>query len=176
MKEGPGANVNNGNDMEVAAELYARIEAVTAGTEYRLLRTEQGFELTVDVHQPGRRRSGSTQLWTYDVALDPETRTFTMTDVVRTERRALDGRPLMSETVAGRKVTRISSRALDGSARYSFSSADGHRLIRAAAEESGWEELMPAAVYAARGPALLGAAIAIAMVVGIAIAFVTGSL
>lgn len=168
--------MNSGNDTEQAAELYARVEAVTAGTEYRLSRTEQGFELTVDVREPSRRWSRSTQVWTYDVALNSEAMTFTISDVVRTESRAVDGQLLMSETVVGRKLTHISRRALDGSAQYSFSSADGHRLIRDAAAKTGWEELMPASVYSARGSLILGAAIALAMVVGIAIAFVTGSL
>ncbi|MGW7070729.1 hypothetical protein ACWGII_34900 [Streptomyces sp. NPDC054855] len=168
--------MNSGNDTGEAAELYARVEAVIAGTEYQLIRTEQGFELSVEVRVPRRRGSHSTQLWTYDVALNSETMTFTINDVVRTERRSLDGRLLMSETVAGRKVTRISHRALDGSAHYSFFSADGHRLIRDVAEESGWEELMPSSVYSARASLILGAAIALTMVVGITIAFVTGSL
>ncbi|MGW7080414.1 hypothetical protein [Streptomyces sp. NPDC054866] len=168
--------MNSDNEIEEAAELYARVEAVTAGTEYQLNRTERGFELTVDVREPYGRGRRSTQLWTYDVALNSETMTFTIDDVVRTERRGLDGRVLMSETEAGRKVTRISSRSLDGSAQYAFSSADGHRLIRDAAEGSGWEELLPASVYSARGSAILGVAIALAMVAGIAIAFVTGAL
>ena len=103
--------MNRGSETARAAELYARVQAVTAGTAYQLNRTEQGFELTVDVQQSHRRGHRSTQLWTYDVVLNPEAMTFTIEDVVHTERRGLDGRLLSSETVAGRKVTRISSRS-----------------------------------------------------------------
>ena len=122
--------------------VHSRILSAAEGTEYRLNRTESGFELTVDVHQPfgGGRRA--IQMWTYNVVLNPESMTYTMEDVVRERVSGLGGSSQTRVSV-GRKVVRASSRSLDGQDRHSFSSADGHRLIRDTAAKLGWHELQP---------------------------------
>lgn len=165
-----GAN-STGN----ADELYARVEAAAAGTPYRVCRTERGFDLTVDVDVPQwqelltRRRMN--QVHTYRVALRPEKKVFTLTDVVRTvEYEAGLGGVRLGRTVSvGRSVYASSYRTLDGSEQYTFSSAEGHRLIRGAAGGLGWREAQPASVKIAAGFAILGGLGGIAALIAVAI-------
>ncbi|MEU6992215.1 hypothetical protein ABZ953_16340 [Streptomyces sp. NPDC046465] len=146
--------------------LYTRVAAAAEGTSYRLRRTEQGFDLSVDVPRAGR----VTQLHTYRVALHPHEKTFTMTDVVRTVKRGPSGTP--SVTVeTGRARYRTWSRSPDGSERHSFSSADGHRLIRGAAEELGWREIKPGSQKVALVAGALGGLVAVGVLIGLAVAF-----
>ncbi|MFG2141577.1 hypothetical protein [Streptomyces sp. NPDC048650] len=145
-----------------ADELYAGIQAVAAGTPYRMCRTERGFDLTVDVDVPQwqelltRHRVG--QVHTYRVALRPQKKVYTLTDVVRTvEYGAGPGEVRLGATAfVGRTVSVSSHRTVDGSEQYTFSSAEGHRLIRGVTEELGWREAQPASVKIALGFAALG--------------------
>lgn len=147
--------------------MYACVQAAAAGTSYRLRRTERGFDLTVDVPQPSRRIS---QVHTYRVQLRPQEKTFTLTDVVRTEERGLGG--VGRTTVeTGRSRYRTWSRSLDGSERHSFSSAEGHRLIRGAARELGWRELRPAGVKVALGFGAFGGLVALGTLIALAVVF-----
>ncbi|MFF1379031.1 hypothetical protein [Streptomyces sp. NPDC058308] len=146
--------------------LYARVEAAATGTLYRLRRTERGFDLYVDVPQAGR----GARLHTYRVALRPQEKTFTMTDVVRTVERGPYGAS-RATVETGRVRYRTWSRSLDGSERHSFSSADGHRLIRSAAEELGWGERKPASQRTALVAGAFGGLIAVGVLIGLAVAF-----
>lgn len=150
--------------------LYARVAAATAaatGTSYRLRRTEPGFDLIVDVPQVSRR---VTQVHTYRVQLRPREKTFTITDIVRTDERGPFGVP-QSTVEIGRSRYRTWSRSLDGSERTSFSSADGHRLIRGAAEELGWTELRPAGQRSALVAGAVGGALALGTLISLAVVF-----
>lgn len=158
------SGVNSAGD---AAELYARIQAAAVDTPYRLQRTERGFDLTVDVPQPSQRRT--TQVHTYRVELRPQGKTFTLTDVVRTEEHGLDR--LRRRTVTtGRSRYRSWSRTLDGSVQQSFSSAEGHRLIRGAAGALGWHEFRPAGVKVALGFGVFGGLVALGTLIALAVA------
>ncbi|MEU8261583.1 hypothetical protein AB0C02_13305 [Micromonospora sp. NPDC048999] len=163
------------NSTGVVDELYASVEAATVDTPYRMCRTKRGFDLIVDVNVPQWRvlltRRRITQVHTYRVALRPEQKVFTMTDVVRTvEYEAGLGGLRLGKTVSvGRSVSVVSHRALDGSDQYTFSSAEGHRLIRGAAGELGWREAQPASVKVAMGFAIIGGLGAIAAVIALAI-------
>ncbi|MEV0258299.1 hypothetical protein AB0H82_29050 [Streptomyces sp. NPDC050732] len=150
--------------------LYARVAAATAaatGTSYRLRRTEPGFDLIADVPQISRR---VTQVHTYRVELRPREKTFTITDIVRTHERGPFGVP-RSTVEIGRSRYRTWSRSLDGSERTSFSSADGHRLIRGAAGELGWTELRPAAQRTALVLGAVGGLLALGTLIALAVAF-----
>ncbi|WAL94025.1 hypothetical protein [Streptomyces sp. Je 1-369] len=147
--------------------LYARVRAATADTSYRLQRTGRGFDMTVDVPQVGRN---TTQVHTYRVELHPREKTFTMTDIIRTQERGAFG--TSSHTVErGRAGYRTWGRSLDGSERTSFSSADGHRLIRGAAQELGWEELRPASEKTALIAGAIGGLIAVGTLIACAVVF-----
>ncbi|MFK4071712.1 hypothetical protein [Streptomyces sp. NPDC029674] len=147
--------------------LYARVAAAAAGTSYRLRRTERGFDLVVDVPTLGRH---VTQVHTYRVELRPREKTFTMTDVVRTRERGPFGVPQVKVEI-GRSRYRTWSRSLDGGERTSFSSADGHRLIRGAAEELGWTELRPAGHRAGLVVGAIGGLLGLGTLIALAVAF-----
>ncbi|MGA4847387.1 hypothetical protein ACOBQB_14400 [Streptomyces sp. G5(2025)] len=148
-----------------AEEVRARIQAATAGTPYRYRWTERGFDLVVGVPVPGERH-----VHTYRVELRRAEKTFTLTDVVRTQERGPFGTTWKTVEI-GRARYRTWSRSLDGSERHSFSSADGHRLIRGVAEELGWRELKPAAPKAALFAGAFGGLVALGTLVALAIAF-----
>ncbi|MEU6819682.1 hypothetical protein ABZ921_03565 [Streptomyces atriruber] len=146
--------------------LYARVEAATEGTAYRLRRTGRGFDMTVDV--PGQSR-GVTKVHTYRVQLHPRDKTFTMTDIVRTHDRGAFG--TSSRTVErGRARYRTWSRSPDGE-RTSFASADGHRLIREAAEQLDWRELRPASEKIGLVFGAIGGAIALGTLIALGVVF-----
>ncbi|MFJ8581341.1 hypothetical protein [Micromonospora sp. NPDC093277] len=140
-----------------------------------MCRTERGFDLTVDVNVPQwqalltRRRI--TQVNTYRVALRPEKKIFTMTDIVRTVefKAGVGGVQLGKTAFVGRSVSVTSYQALDGSDQYTFSSGEGHHLIRRAAGELGWQEAQPAVVKIAAGVAILGGLGGLAAVITLAI-------
>ncbi|MFU8851495.1 hypothetical protein ACNAW0_11005 [Micromonospora sp. SL1-18] len=163
------------NSAGAADELYAHIETAAAGTPYRMCRTERGFDLTVDVNVPQWRmlliRRRVTQVHTYRVALRPEKKIFTMTDVVRTVEyeAGLTGVRLGKAVFVGRSLYVTSRRAVDGSDQYTFSAGEGHHLIRGAAGELGWREAQPASVKIAAGFAILGGLGALAAVIAVAI-------
>ncbi|MET7906708.1 hypothetical protein ABZU45_06295 [Streptomyces avermitilis] len=150
------------NSTGAADELYTRIQAAAAGTPYRMCRTERGFDLTVDIDVPRWQelltRMRVTQVHTYRVALRPQKQVYTLTDVVHTvEYKAGSGGVRLGAAVSvGRSVSWTSNRTVDGSEQYTFSTAEGHRLIRDAAGELGWREAQPASVKIAAGFAVLG--------------------
>ncbi|MFC7303869.1 hypothetical protein ACFQVC_06530 [Streptomyces monticola] len=149
---GDGAGGHGARDAAGDAEEFcARVQAA-AGTSYRSRRTDRGFDLAVDVPQPGRH---SQKVHTYRVGLHAQEKTFEMTDVSRTDERGPGG--LKGRTVeSGRFRSRTWSRSLDGSERHSFSTADGHRLIRGVAEELGWQESRPAGAKAGLAFGVIG--------------------
>ncbi|MFF4764036.1 hypothetical protein [Streptomyces sp. NPDC001292] len=164
------------NSADAAEELYATIEADAVGTPYRMRRAEGGFDLTVDVDVPQWRelltRRRITQVHTYRVALRPEKKIFTLTDVVRTvEYEAGLGGVRLGKTVSvGRSVYVTTRGTLDGSRseQYTFSSAEGHRLIRGAARKLSWREAHSASVKIAAGVAILGGLGALAALIAVA--------
>jgi hypothetical protein len=165
------------NSSGAAREFSARIEAAAAGTPYRARRTGWGVELTVDVDTPQWRelltRHRVRQVHTYRVTLRPQEKAFTITDVVRTvEYEAGLGGVRLGRTVSvGRSVYVTKTWSLDGTLEYSFSSAEGHRLIRTAARELGWRELRPTSVKIALAAGILGGTVALATLIGLAVAF-----
>ncbi|MER6380936.1 hypothetical protein [Streptomyces sp. NPDC001250] len=154
---------------DAVGEFQARIEAAVTDTPYRMSRTEQGFELTVDV--PGRERQ--RQVHTYRVVLRRQERAFTMTDIVRTVGYgAGPGGVRLGKTVsAGRILYVVKGGTPDGTGRYRFSSADGHRLIRGVAQELGWQELRPTSVKVGIGVGILGGLVVLGTLIGLAVAF-----
>jgi hypothetical protein len=156
------------NGRDAVGEFQSRIEAAVTDTGYRYQQTGQGFDLTVDVPGPERR------IHTYRVVLRRPERAFTMTDVVRTIGYGAgpDGSRRGKTVTAGRSVYVTRSRALDGSGRWhTFSSADGHRLIRGVARELGWREVRPTSVKIAMAFGVLGGAVAVGTLVALAVVF-----
>ncbi|MEU7581000.1 hypothetical protein AB0B50_25740 [Streptomyces sp. NPDC041068] len=152
-------------------EFYDRIRSAVAeadtGTEYRLRRTGRGFDLTADVPTTSRH---TTQVHTYRVELSSRDRMFVMTDVVVTEQHGPG--PARGRTVTtGRSRYRTWSRSLDGTERHSFASADGHRLIRGAAGELGWQEIRPAGQKVARVFGVVGGLVALGTLIALAVVF-----
>ncbi|UUU22229.1 hypothetical protein [Streptomyces sp. DSM 40750] len=158
-----------------ADELCTRVETAVAGTPYLVRRTERGFDVTVDVTVPQWQelliRSRISQVHTYRVVLRPEQKVFTMTDVVRTVEVAagLGGVRLGKTVSVGRSVSFTSRRSPDGSSQYTFSSAEGHRMIRGAAGELGWSEARPASVKIAAAIGILGGVGALAALITLAV-------
>ncbi|MFG2605885.1 hypothetical protein ACGFT2_20420 [Streptomyces sp. NPDC048514] len=165
------------NSSDPAQEFCARIEAATADTSYRVQRTEWGASVSVDVNTPQLRelltRQRIEQLHTHRVTMRPQEKTFTIEDVVRTVEyeAGLGGIRLGKAVSVGRSVYTTKSWSLNGTLEYSFSSADGHRLIRGAARGLGWRELRPKRVKAALGAGVFGAVVALSMLIGLAVAF-----
>ncbi|MGW2774774.1 hypothetical protein ACWC4C_20035 [Streptomyces olivaceoviridis] len=58
-----------------------------------------------------------------------------------------------------------------GTPEHSFSSAEGHRLIRGAARELGWQEVRPTSVKIAMGFGILGGVVALGTLVALAAVF-----
>ncbi|SDK61670.1 hypothetical protein SAMN05421806_109151 [Streptomyces indicus] len=145
-------------------ELVARVRDA-AGSSYTWRRHANGFDLTTEVPQATRRL---TRQHTYEVALQPEANTFTLTDVVRIERQGPGG--TWSKSVQrGRLRYRSVATAADGSGRRSFNSADGHRLIRDVTEELGWREVASRTERAGRFAGFLGGGIAAATLIAMAV-------
>ncbi|MET9010540.1 hypothetical protein ABZX74_06320 [Streptomyces olivaceoviridis] len=171
--EGSGA-VGSG---AAAQELRDRVEAAAAGTPYRLQGTAQGFDLTVDVRTPQWRelltRHRIGQVHTYRVALRPQQKRFTLTDVVRTvEYEAGPGGVRLGRTVSvGRSVYVTRTWSPGGTPEHSFNSTEGHRLIRGAARELGWQEVRPTSVKIAMGFGILGGVVALGTLVALAAVF-----
>ncbi|MEV0321187.1 hypothetical protein ACIBKX_18435 [Streptomyces sp. NPDC050658] len=150
-------------------ELFDRVRSAVEGadTAYRLRRTGRGFDLAADVPTTGRH---TTQVHTYRVELSPQDGTFVMTDIVVTEQHGPG--PARGRTVTtGRSRYRTWSRSLDGTERHNFASADGHRLIRDAAKEFGWQELRPAGQKIARVFGIIGGLVALGTLLALAAAF-----
>lgn len=159
-----GAHGADGTDA-----FYDRVRAAStdAPTDYRTQRRERGFDLVADVPHTGRH---TTQVHTYRVDLDPRERTFVMTDIVRTE--TTGPGPLSGSSVeTGRSRYWVTSNALDGSGRQSFSSTAGHRLIRGVAAELGWRELKPTGQKVAKVFGIIGGAIAVGTLIALAVVF-----
>ncbi|GGU74242.1 hypothetical protein GCM10010260_02590 [Streptomyces filipinensis] len=152
---------------DAVGEFQSRVAAAVADTPYRMRPTGQGFELTVDVPGPERR------LHTYRVVLRQQERAFTMTDVVRTAGYGAgpDGAGLGKAVSVGRSVYVVKGANMDGTGRYRFSSADGHRLIRGVAEELGWRELRPTSVKVAIGFGVFGAVVCLGTLIALAVVF-----
>ncbi|MFH8937740.1 hypothetical protein [Streptomyces griseosporeus] len=146
---------------DAVAAFRARVAAAAADAEtpYAVRGTARGFELTVDVH------SRPPQTHTYRVELRPDKRVFTLTDVVRVRDR------FQRSVSVGRNVYVVTAVRPDGSGRYRFSSADGHRLIRGVAGELGWREEKPAVLRAARVAGVIGAVVALGTLVALAVVF-----
>ncbi|MEU7422849.1 hypothetical protein [Streptomyces sp. NPDC040750] len=165
------------NAVQAVEEFRARVEAAATDMPYRVRRTEWGVELTVDVNAPQWRelltRQRLRQVHTYRVALHPREKTFTITDVVRrVEYEAGPGGVRLGAAVStGRSVYVIRSWSLDGTPQYSFSSAEGHRLIRRAARELGWRERKPLSMKIALGIGIVCGAIGLGMLIALAVAF-----
>ena len=181
--------------MSDAETLFKAVRAKANGTPYVVTRTEQGFDVRLDLadarwfdlmHERGLRTA-----FTHHVALDEAARTLTITDDGQAvEWRAgadvAGGGP--RPVLAGR-AQRVLGRSYEVGFRkeygvradghfgevvtYAFSSNEGHRLVRGPARELGWRERMPASarvglVFGAVG--LLGAAATVvALLVGLAL-------
>lgn len=163
------------NSSATAHEFALKVRDAATGTPYRMSRTERGFELTVDVDVPQWQelltRHRTSEVVTYRVVMRPEKKAFSITDVVRTvEYSAGPAGVRLGKTVSvGRSVSITSSRSLDGTEQYTFSSAEGHRLIRGVAGELGWREIQPASVKIAIGAAIVGGLGAVAALIAVAV-------
>ncbi|MFJ6573876.1 hypothetical protein ACIQNU_41430 [Streptomyces sp. NPDC091292] len=165
------------NSSAPAAELYVRMETACEGTPYRISRTDAGFDLTVDVRLPQWQtlliRLRKSQVHTYRIALTPAEKTFTLTDVVRTVERVEGpggvGLRLGKTVSVGRTLSTTSHRTLDGTDEYTFSSAEGHRLIRGVTGELGWQETRPAALKIAATVGICACAAALATLITVAV-------
>ncbi|MEU0002871.1 hypothetical protein ABZ079_00820 [Streptomyces sp. NPDC006314] len=155
------------NGPDAVEEFHARVEAAVAGTAFRMQRKGPGFDLAVNVDARPR------QVHTYRVALRLPEKAFTMTDIIRTvENEGGPGGPRLGRSVsAGRSVYVVTRRSLDGTDRYRFSSADGHRLIRGVAKELGWREIRPTSVKVAIGLGIFGAVVALGTLIALAAVF-----
>ncbi len=165
------------NSTDAGLQFRDRVEAATAGTRYRVRRTVPGFDVTVDVEDPQFRetltRHRVSRVHTFRVALRPHERRYTLTDVVRTVEYGAgpDGVRLGRTVTVGRSMYAEKRWSLNGTLEYSFSSADGHRLIRSAARELGWREIRPASVKVAIAAGAFGGAIALGTLIALAAVF-----
>lgn len=138
-----------------AMELYTRVQAAAAREHYTVTPTEDGFEVSIDVRVPQwssllyQRRA--KRVFTHRVSLDPSTRTFTITDVLRDVWWKEAGGLVLGggvEVNRGRvwhksKTVTIGKRD-DGQLgmvdQYTFSSEVGRQLITETARTLGWTQ------------------------------------
>jgi hypothetical protein len=116
-------------------------------------------------------RSRTTRVHTYRVALHPENKVFTMTDLTHevVVAAGMGGVRLSKAVSVGRSVSFTSHRSLSGPEEYTFSSAEGHRLVRGAAGELGWREAQPLSVKIGVGVGVLGGICAVAALIALAV-------
>ncbi|HZE39615.1 MAG TPA: hypothetical protein VE172_12465 [Stackebrandtia sp.] len=164
-----------------AAELYARVEAACANTPYALTRTEDGFDLSVDIKQPQwqyllyQRRV--TQVFTHRVSVDEANKQLSISDQVRTVEwsTGVDGKPIpvlgANISVQSGRVIEVSSyKTLGGdgaTTEYRFSSEEGRRLITEPAKQLGWSVTWPGSAKAALVIAVIGVVVALVAVVAV---------
>ncbi|WP_250447176.1 hypothetical protein [Actinotalea sp. C106] len=179
--------------------LRAAVAARAQGTPYQVVPTPEGFDLRIDVVDARWYgligAAGLKKVVEHRVVLDEAARTLTLTDDHREVRwdGGVDasGAP-MPRLVASAQVTRTLGRTyefemnrtwgIDQEGKpgrvvdFTFASAEGQSLIRAAAAEHGWKEKAGAAQRV--GLAVGLAALALALVVGgtLAILGMTGQL
>lgn len=150
--------------MGAAEELITAVEARLEGTPYRLQRSEDGFDVGVDIVDASywslMYRKHLEKTWTYRVRLDEASRTMSITDDSyelqwRAGADVSGGVPVPSLGARlSRAVGRLESKGFertyavgdDGTfgkvVDYTFDAAEGRRLIREPAKELGWDEAM----------------------------------
>lgn len=143
--------------------LYDAVRARADGSPYTVTRTDDGMEVSLDLADSAwwalMYRESLHRTYTYRVSVDEQRGTFTMLDIERQVEwqagvRAEDRKPLLRGS-ASVQQGRILSRerqtvwAWDDEGRfdkvvdYSFSTGEGHELVRRAAAELGLTERMP---------------------------------
>lgn len=170
-------------------ELIAAVTARTEDTPYEVVRTAEGFDLRIrlaDARWYGALGAGGrSKVVQHRVRLDAEKARFTIVD----DHYDLDWSAGASgpvpklkarvemERFQGRKIERSFEKTWGVDAKtgepglvvdYSFSSAEGHRMIREPATSLGWRERMGGAQVA--GIAVAGSVGGIAAVAGIVLA------
>lgn len=148
--------------MSASGELVEAVRARLVGTPYRMVETERGFDVAVDLadatYYTLMYRKHLETTWTYRVHLDEATRTLSITDdSYRMEWKAgadVSGgvpRPTLGARLS-RSVGRFESKSFqrtyaigeDGEygkvVDFTFDAAEGRRLIREPARELGWTE------------------------------------
>ena len=164
--------------MSASQELVDRIRELAEGSPYVLEETPEGFDLRLDAVDARwyslMHKNRLSKVFTHHVRLDEASRTLKIIDDFRTVSwragAGADGEgpvPVLSvraERVRGRNIE-VSRRIEYGwneagefgkAVDYSLDSREGHKLIRAAAEGTGWKERMPAEVKGALVMAAIG--------------------
>lgn len=173
--------------MSVAEDFYARVSRAAEGTAFLVERTEKGFDVRTNVvdaqYYTILFKEGIKRVFTHHVAVDEQGGSYTITDdaydlewkagvdvdegVPRPELRAAASRQLGT-------VKRFSTQktwAIDDSGQYgkvvdySFSSEDGRRMIREAAEAVGLRQRMGTVTKIGLAAAVLGVVVAIVAIV-----------
>lgn len=181
-----------------AAELYARVQAAAADTPYVVTRTENGFDVSVDVATPQWRdllyRQRVQRVFTYHVAVDEQNKKIAVTDsLYEVEWSAGVGSaglgqipvPHLRASVSkqsGRIWTKSSYKTIgigdDGSVgtvrEYTFSSEEGRRLITEPARELGWTQARGTTEKIGIVVAILGGVGAVVALLVTAIVFAVG--
>lgn len=143
-----------------AADLITAVTATSAGTPYEVVPTAEGFDLRIrlaDARWQGLLGAGGRRVvFQHRVRLDEPTRRLTIVDD-HYDLTWSAGLPVLSaaartEQFQGRMIRRSSEKIWgpDGQqvVDYSFSSGDGHRIIREPARALGWKERMGGAQLA----------------------------
>ncbi|GIG21133.1 hypothetical protein Cch01nite_18570 [Cellulomonas chitinilytica] len=141
---------------DAVEELRAAVAAAAEDTPYRVLPTDEGFDLRIDVsdarwHGP-LERAGQRTVVQNHVVLDPDTLTMQIIDDHLTVQWAAGASGRTPQLAAAVQVTRTLGRTWSTSREWTwgangervverrFTSADAHELIRGAATELGWQE------------------------------------
>lgn len=171
-----------------AAELLARIQAAVEPTPYRLDRSKDGFEITVDVpsqHWQGFLYSRQTdRVFTHRVQVVEHARKLKITDSVTTvtwEMGANGPIPRLgvSKRLDSGRVIHFSFQKTIGQESptdFTFSSEEGRRLITRPAEQLGWRIAWGRNALIGLVAACIGGVGALAALVGVLIAALTGNL
>ena len=166
---------------EAVEELREAATAAALGTPYKVLPTDDGFDLRIDLVD-GRwhgllKTVGRKTVVQNHVQLDPDTLTMRITDDHFTVRWAAGVTGPVPQLVAGFEATRTLGRTWSVSREWTFggnggrevverrfTTAEAHGLIRGVAAELGWVE--KAGVYERIGlvAAVVGGALALVVV------------
>ena len=171
-----------------AAELLARIQAAVEPTPYRFDRTEDGFEITVDV--PSQQWRGflysrrTDRVFTHRVQVVEQARKLKITDSVATVTWVMGANgpnPQLgvSKRLGSGRVIHFSFQKTVGQESptdFTFSSEEGRHLITRPAEQLGWRIAWGRNALIGLVMGCIGGAGALAALIGVLVAKLTGNL
>ena len=173
-----------------------RVRALAADTPYLVEDTEDGFDVTLDVADAKWfalfYKESLAKVCVFHVKLDHDERRFTMADDVRevSWKAGAESRDGVPAPILSMKGSRMYGRVIAFEKQkvwawnehlehgkvldYSFTTNEGHSLIRMAAKDTGWNERMPLSMKIAITMGIIGGAGALITLIVLGVALLMG--